>query len=145
MPAGPYTDAEIDAAVASLTDPERLREAQDLVTRAAPQLQRVLATALESGGWFGTAHEELVQAATEPEDPGERARAVSTLVAAETRVGMLVRVAVWNELAHELQRPPRPRSRNAFSLSRLGSPLPNLSLKSSGFPAPASARNTPTI
>jgi hypothetical protein len=107
VPAGPYTDAEIDAAVASLADPDRLREAQDLVTRAAPQLQRVLATALESGGWFGAAHEEQVRAASEPEDPGQRARAVATLVAEETRVGMLVGVAVGYELAHQLQSPSR--------------------------------------
>jgi hypothetical protein len=107
VPDDPYSDSEIDAAVQSLSDPERLREAQDLVTRAAPQLQRVLATALESGGWFGSAHEEQVRAAAEPEDPGERARAVATLVAEETRVGMLVGVAVGYELAHELQRPSR--------------------------------------
>jgi hypothetical protein len=107
VPADPYTDSEIDAAVESLSDPERLRQAQDLVARAAPQLQRVLATALESGGWFGSAHEEQVRAAAEPEDPGERARAVATLVAEETRVGMLVGVAVGYELAHELQRPSR--------------------------------------
>jgi hypothetical protein len=48
-----------------------------------------------------------VRAAAEPEDPGERARAVATLVAEETRVGMLVGVAVGYELAHELQRPSR--------------------------------------
>jgi hypothetical protein len=107
VPDDRYSDAEIDAAVESLTDPERLREAQDLVARAAPQLQRVLATALETGGWFGSAHEEQVRAAAQPEDPGERARAVATLVAEETRVGMLVGVAVGYELAHELQRPSR--------------------------------------
>ena len=40
-----------------------------------------------------------------PEDPAERARAVATLVAEETRVGMLVGVAVGYELARQLQRP----------------------------------------
>ena len=107
MPDRPYSDEEIDAAVDSLAEPERLREAQDLVARAAPQLERVLATALESGGWFGAAHDEQVKAAADPEDPGERARAVATLVAEETRVGMLVGIAVGYELAHELQRPAR--------------------------------------
>jgi len=106
VPAGPYSDAQIDAALESLTDPERLRDAQDLVARAAPQLQHVLAAALESGGWFGAAHEEQVRAAAEPADAGERERAVRTLIAEETRVGMLVGVAVGYELAHELERPP---------------------------------------
>ena len=106
MPDGPYSDAQIDAAVESLSDPERLRDAQDLVARAAPQLQHVLAAALENGGWFGPAHEEQGRAAAEPEDSGERVRAVRTLIAEETRVGMLVGVAVGYELANELERPP---------------------------------------
>ena len=38
------------------------------------------------------------------EDPDERARAVRTLVAEETRLGMLIGVAVGLELAHELRR-----------------------------------------
>jgi hypothetical protein len=67
----------------------------------------VLATALETGGWFGSAHEEQVRSAAGRDDPGERARAVATLVAEETRVGMLVGVAVGYELAHELQRRSR--------------------------------------
>ena len=106
MPDRPFSDAEIDAAVESLAAPDRLRDAQDLVVRAAPQLQRVLAAALESGGWFGSAHEEQVRAAAEPEESAERVRAVRTLIAEETRVGMLVGVAVGYELAHELQRRP---------------------------------------
>lgn len=104
MAGRPYTDEEVDAAVAALSAPERLREAQELVVRTAPQLQRVLLAALDEGGWFGPAHEEAVREAAGPEDPGERARAVATLIAEETRVGMLVGVAVGYELARELQR-----------------------------------------
>ena len=48
-----YTDAELDSAIAAITDPQRLREAQDVVFRTAPGLQRALAMALEEGGWFG--------------------------------------------------------------------------------------------
>jgi hypothetical protein len=102
LPDRAYSDAEIDAAVGSLTHPQRLRGAQDLVERVAPQLQQVLAAALESGGWFGPAHESEVGKAADVEDRDERARAVRTLIAEETRVGMLVGVAVGYELAHEL-------------------------------------------
>ena len=42
VPDRAYTDAELDAAIAELSDPARLRDAQDIVTRAAPSLQRVL-------------------------------------------------------------------------------------------------------
>jgi hypothetical protein len=99
-----YTDAELDAAIEAITDPERLREAQDLVTRTAPALQRVLNAALEEGGWFGTAHDEAVRETTGRTDPAERVSAVKTMLAEETRLGMLVGVAVGFQLARELDR-----------------------------------------
>lgn len=99
----PYTDAEIDAALAVLSDAERMRDAQELVTRAAPQLQRVLEDALAAGGWFGEAHDGQVRAAAAEPDVAQRERAIDTLVADETRLGMLVGVAVGFELARTLE------------------------------------------
>jgi hypothetical protein len=102
VPEADPTDAELEAAVERLSDPERFRAAEERVTRVAPGLQRILAQALHEGGWFGEAHEgELLKAATTP-DPDERLRAVRTLLADETRMGMLVGVAVGWELALEL-------------------------------------------
>lgn len=98
-----YTDAEIDAALAALSEEGRLREAQRLVARAAPQLHRVLDQALSAGGWFGETHEQAVNAAADTEDPHGRRQAVGTLVAEETRLGMLVGVAVGFELARTLE------------------------------------------
>jgi hypothetical protein len=96
------TDAELEAAVERLSDPERFRAAEERVARVAPGLQRILVQALHEGGWFGEAHEgELLKAATAP-DQEERIRAVRTLLADETRMGMLVGVAVGWELALEL-------------------------------------------
>jgi hypothetical protein len=103
VPERPLTDAQIDAAVQALTDPERFGRAEARVTRIAPQLQRILGQALAEGGWFGEAHEsELLKAATTP-DQDERLRALRTLLAEETRTGMLVGVAVGWELARELE------------------------------------------
>jgi hypothetical protein len=99
-----YTDAELDAAVAALTDPGRLREAQDVVMRTAPALPRVLGAALDEGGWFDQAHDQAVREAATREDPSERVRELRTLVAEEARIGMLVGVAVGFELARELGR-----------------------------------------
>lgn len=97
------TDAEIDAAVQALSDPDRFRDAEARVARAAPQLQKILAQALQEGGWFGEAHEgQILKAATTP-DEDERLRAVRTLLADETRMGMLVGVAVGWELALQLE------------------------------------------
>ncbi|HMJ01436.1 MAG TPA: hypothetical protein VK506_00765 [Conexibacter sp.] len=97
-----YTDAEIDAALAALSEPDRLREAQALVARAAPRLQHVLDEALSAGGWFGDTHEQAVAAAADLGDAAERRQAIGTLVGEETRLGMLVGVAVGFELARTL-------------------------------------------
>ena len=98
-----YTDAEVHAAVAGLADADRLKEAQAMVARAAPQLERVLSEALAQGGWFSGAHDEQVTRAAWVADPDERVRHVRQLVEEETRLGMLVGVTVGLELARELE------------------------------------------
>jgi hypothetical protein len=97
-----HSDAEIDAAIEALSDPARLEEAQQLVASKAPQLQRILDIALASADWFDTAHQAEVLKAAGTADPDERVTAVRTLIAEETRVSMLVGVAVGYELAQRL-------------------------------------------
>jgi hypothetical protein len=97
-----FTAEQVDAAVEALGDAARFGHAQEIVTHAAPGLQRVLAEALAEGGWFGSAHEGQLTSVALTEDPEERLRAVRTLIAEETRLGMLVGVAVGLELAQEL-------------------------------------------
>jgi hypothetical protein len=105
VPDRTYTDEELDAAIAEITDPTRFRDAQELVMRAAPQLQRVLAAAIAEGGWFDAAHEQAVREAAGESDPEARLRALRTLLAEETRLGMMVGVAVGFELSHALASP----------------------------------------
>ena len=100
-----FSDEELDRAVEALSDPERFREAEARVARVAPGLQRILGLALNEGGWFAEAHESQVRRAAEPEDPAERLAALRTLLAEETRMGMLVGVAVGWELHRELDSP----------------------------------------
>jgi hypothetical protein len=99
-----YTEAELDAAIAAISEPERLRKAQELVASAAPSLGRVLDVAIGEGGWFDDAHRQAVREATAAADPQARADAVHTLIADELRLGMFVGVAVGFELARELGR-----------------------------------------
>ena len=98
----PFSDAEIDAAITALSEPGRLDDAQALVTRAAPSLERVLGSALHEGGWYDAAHNAAVKEAVGTSDPDDRLVAVRTLFAEETRLTMLVGVAVGLELAREL-------------------------------------------
>lgn len=102
MPGG-YSDAELDAAVEALEDADRFRDAESVVAQAAPKLHRILAQALESGGWFAESHEAELGKALEIVDPAERETALRTLLAEETRVGMMVGVAVGWALARELE------------------------------------------
>jgi hypothetical protein len=99
-----YDERRLEAAIEALTDRERFREAEALVSAAAPKLQRVLAEALDSGGWFAEGHEAQVRAATDLPDENERLAAVRTLLAEETRMGMMVGVAVGWALREELNR-----------------------------------------
>ncbi|MDP9189607.1 MAG: hypothetical protein M3O25_10195 [Actinomycetota bacterium] len=102
MPRGPYSDERIDAAIDAITEPGAFGDAERMVARAAPQLQRVLAEALNAGGWFGESHEAgVLKAATTPGDE-ERLVAVRTLLAEEARMGMMVGVSVGWALAEEL-------------------------------------------
>lgn len=101
-----FTDAELDRAVEALSDPDRFREAEARVARVAPGLQRILGEALHSGGWFGEAHESQVRQAAAHADEHDRAAALRTLLAEETRMGLLVGVAVGWELHRELDSEP---------------------------------------
>ena len=97
-----YSDAAVEAAVESISDPARLEEAQRLVGANAPGIQRILNEALAAADWFGSAHQAAVLEAAGKPDIEERLAAVRTLVAEETGVSMLIGVAVGYELAHEL-------------------------------------------
>jgi hypothetical protein len=98
-----FTDEQVEAAVRALSNPDRFAGAERRLAALAPQLQRVLARALAEGGWFGEAHESQVRAAAADPDEADRARRIDTLLAEETRMGMLIGVAVGWELARELE------------------------------------------
>ena len=103
MPGRAYSEAELDAAIEALEQPEAFSEAESVVSSAAPKLQRILMQALEAGGWFGESHDaEVLKAATNPNDD-ERLSAVRTLLAEEARMGMMVGVAVGWALADGLR------------------------------------------
>jgi hypothetical protein len=97
-----FEDERLEAAIERLTESDRFSEAERVVSRAAPQLQRVLAAALAEGGWFAEPHQaEALRAATVP-DPEERLAAVRALLAEEARMAMMVGVAVGWALHEEL-------------------------------------------
>jgi hypothetical protein len=100
-----HSDAEIDAAIQALSDPERLEEAQQIVSSRAPQLLRILDQALHAADWFGSARDAELLGAAGRADPDERVEAVRNLLHEDTRVSMLIGVAVGYELANTLMDP----------------------------------------
>jgi hypothetical protein len=104
----PSDEQRLEAAIERLAEAERFAEAEAIVARAAPQLQRVLNAALAEGGWFGESHEsESLKAATVP-DPEQRIAAVRALLAEEARMGMMVGVAVGWALKEEMSEGEAP-------------------------------------
>jgi hypothetical protein len=105
-------EKEFEAAIDRLLDPQRFSEAERMVAKAAPQLQKVLAAALAEGGWFGEPHEaETLRAATVP-DPDERIATVRALLAEEARMGMMVGVAVGWALNEEMNDQSDPKGKH---------------------------------
>jgi len=105
----PYSKQELIDAVEALADAERFREAEELVAAAAPALQSVLAEALASGGWFEDSHQGAILEAASKPDSEERIAAVRTLLAEESRITMMIGVAVGWTLAGELEKTTQPR------------------------------------
>jgi hypothetical protein len=105
-------EKQLEAAIERLLDPERFSAAERVVAQAAPQLQKVLASAMAEGGWFGEPHEaEALRAATVP-DPDERIVAIRALLAEEARMGMMVGVAVGWALKEEMTDPAGQKGEN---------------------------------
>lgn len=98
-----FSDEQLRAAIEALLEPDRFRAAERRVVSIAPQLQKLLASALADGGWFEDAHGEQLAKLVAIGDPGQRLVALRTLLAEEARLGMLVGVAVGWELAGELE------------------------------------------
>jgi len=107
VPDPEFTAEQVDAAVQVLSEPGRLKHAQQVVTHAAPALQRILNEALDDGGYLNASGAAVAQAAgAEPLE--QRILALRTLVAEETRLGMLVGATVGFELARVLANGPIP-------------------------------------
>lgn len=97
-----YEKSEIEGVIDELGQAPGLDAVEARLSQVAPQLQNLLDDALRAGGWFDDAHESLVlRAATHPDDD-QRISEVRNFVLEQTRLGMLVGVAVGWEIAERL-------------------------------------------
>lgn len=90
--------AELERVLEELSAPDGFARTEELVLALAPRLQKLLDVALAAGGWFDDAHEGAVLTAATAPDNDQRIVAVRNLVSEQTRLGMLVGVAVGMEL-----------------------------------------------
>src|SRR2546427_4685973 len=98
----PFSDDEVRAAIEALLEPARFQEAEHRVAAAVPQLQQVLASVLAEGGWLDSTREEQLARIAGLEDAEQLLAELRVLLAEETRIGILVGVAVGWELARDL-------------------------------------------
>jgi hypothetical protein len=96
------TQAELEAALEALREPGRFDAAERLVTQAAPGLHRILNEALAGGGWNSEDDAREIEKALGAGDTHAVLTALRTLLAEQSRLAMLVGVAVGIELANEL-------------------------------------------
>lgn len=102
MPREFVTQAELEAAVEALREPGRFDVAERLVAQVAPGLQRILLEALAGGGWGAEDDvREIDKALAAGDSPAARA-SLAALLGEQTRIAMLVGVAVGIELSGEL-------------------------------------------
>lgn len=93
---------QLDAIIQELAEPHGFDAIEDRLAGVAPQLQKLLDGALSEGGWFDDAHEAMVlKTATNP-DQEARIAELRNFVLEQTRIGMLVGVAVGWEIAERL-------------------------------------------
>ena len=97
-----YTDEQVIEAVESLSSADSVREAERIISLAAPQIQRILGEALAAGGWFDESHEAEVLRVTTLPNQDERLTAVRTLLAEEARIATMIGAAIGWSLAQEL-------------------------------------------
>lgn len=95
---------QLKAIVEELGEEGGLDAVEERLSEIAPQLAGLLDDALRAGGWFDDAHESIVlKTATDP-DPDKRIAELRNFVLEQTRLGMLVGVAVGWEIAERLAR-----------------------------------------
>lgn len=102
----PVTSEELEAALEALREPGRFQDAERLVSVAAPGLHRILLEALASGGWGAEDDVRQIDSAIGQSDPAAARAALLGLLGEQTRIAMLVGVAVGIELARELELVP---------------------------------------
>ena len=102
-PPEPGSHEELERVLEELSEPGAFDAAEQRVLALAPRLQRVLDSAIAAGGWFDEAHEAAVLRAATAPDNDRRIEAVRNLVSEQTRLGMLVGVAVGMEIAERTQ------------------------------------------
>ena len=103
MASDSVTPAELEAALEALREPGRFDAAERLVGLAAPGLHRILIEAMASGGWNSDDDAREIEKVLAADSPDVARAGILGLLGEQSRVAMLVGVAVGIELAAELE------------------------------------------
>jgi hypothetical protein len=97
------TQTQLEAALTALQTPGRFDTAERLLAQIAPGLQGILNEALRTGGWHEGSSAEQIERALFGADSKQARETLANMLVEETRLAMLVGVAVGIELARELR------------------------------------------
>lgn len=98
-----FTQEDLEAIIAELGEAAGFDAIEARLDSVAPQLQKLLDGALSAGGWFDDAHESMVLKTATLPDQDQRIAELRNFVLEQTRLGMLVGVAVGWEIAERLE------------------------------------------
>ncbi len=93
----------LQAVIAELGEASGFDAIEGRLEQIAPQLQQLLDGALKAGGWFDDAHESVVLRTATVPDQEQRIAELRNFVLEQTRLGMLVGVAVGWEISERLE------------------------------------------
>lgn len=97
-----FSQEDLEAVIAELGEATGFDAIEARLDAVAPQLQKMLDGALSAGGWFDDAHESMVLKTATLPDEDQRIAELRNFVLEQTRLGMLVGVAVGWEIAERL-------------------------------------------
>lgn len=99
---------QLEAVIAELGSEGGLDAVEARMTELAPQLQALVEQALLAGGWFDDAHESMVLKTATLPDADQRITDLRNFVLEQTRLAMLVGIAVGWEISDRSRPDPPP-------------------------------------
>jgi hypothetical protein len=96
------SERDIEAVIGEIVSESGFDAVEARMAELAPQMQGIVEQALLAGGWFDDAHESMVLKTATLPDADERITDLRNFVLEQTRLAMLVGIAVGWEISDRI-------------------------------------------